>query len=175
MGMLEFLFKRKSKEAIKQNVREIGVTPTERLDYLGLAANKKHEALKLIKEKRYDDAWRILHEKKHLLMLHANQHGCNAAQVIAIDGSVHEFLANILRLEGKHDEALVHCVYWIKSSASHGITKKQINKLPAYLNRSSINKNMHKQIHVYAKAKNDGVVDLSAIKSKMSCLFNGKE
>jgi len=146
----------------------------EHRDYLESAAEKKCEALNLIKEKRFDDAWRVLHQKKQLLMLHSNQYGCTKQQAIAIDGAVHEHLANILRLEGRHDEALIHCVYWIKSSADHHITTSQLKKLPAYLNRSSVNKDAHQSITDYATNPNDGLADISSIKSKLSELFNHK-
>ncbi len=147
---------------------------SEHRDYLGPAAEKKHEALKLIKEKRFDDAWKVLHEKKQLLMRHSNQHGYTKKQAIAIDGTVHEHLANILRLEGKHDEALIHCVYWIRSSAEHGITKSQLKKLPAYLKRSSVNKDAHQSITDYATNSNNDLTDLSEIRSKLLELFNHK-
>lgn len=175
MGILDWIFSKKSK---KEPERELSIEEFNALfehhNYLGSAAMKKSEALQAIKENRYDDAWRLLHEKKHLLLQHATEYGYDASATIAMDGTVHQYLANILRLEGKHDLALIHCVYWIKSSAPSGVTKEQLKRLPAYLNRSSVNKNDHQRVIDYATEASDGLADLSRIQSSLSKLFNSE-
>ncbi len=175
MGMLDWIFSKKSK---KEPDRELSIEEFNSLfehhNYLGSASIKKSEALQAIKENRYDDAWRLLHEKKHLLLQHAIEYGCDASATIAMDGTVHQYLANILRLEGKHDLALVHCVYWIKSSAPSGITKEQMKRLPAYLNRSSVNKIDHQRVIDYATDTSDGLADLSIIQNRLSELFSSE-
>ncbi len=175
MGMLDWIFSKKSK---KEPDRELSIEEFNSLfehhNYLGSASIKKREALQAIKENRYDDAWRLLHEKKHLLLQHAIEYGCDASATIAMDGMVHQHLANILRLEGKHDLALVHCVYWVKSSATGRITKEQLKKLPAYLNRSSVSKSLYQDVMDYATDTSDGLADLSLIQGSLSKLFNTK-
>lgn len=105
-----------------------------RNDFLGKAAVTGHKAKAAVKEKRFDDAWRLYHEQKEHYIKHANRSKFTARQAIALDASVHEDLANILRLEGKHDQALIHIVYWVVASSDHPI-KRHEDKLRAYFNR----------------------------------------
>jgi hypothetical protein len=105
-------------------------------DYLGQAAMLKQEAKSAIKEKEYDRAWKLFHEQKQQYLKHASRSEFTPSQTLALDASVSEDLANILRLEGKHNDAFVHILYWIKTS-SHK-TKSQEKKLVAYFNRAKI-------------------------------------
>lgn len=103
-------------------------------DFLGKAADVGHKAKEAIKTKQYDEAWRLYHEQKSFYMQHANRSGFTAKQTLALDASIHEELANILRLENKHKDALVHIVYWVLSGDDHPIKRHQ-QKLQSYFNR----------------------------------------
>lgn len=107
-------------------------------DYLGKAMVEQDLALQAIKDKVFDKAWKHLHIQKQHYGQHAASYGMTAAQTLAIDASVSEHLANILRLEGKHDKALSHVIYWI--AATKNPTVKQGKKLPAYFNRTKFEK-----------------------------------
>ncbi|MBK9585661.1 MAG: hypothetical protein KA099_01745 [Alphaproteobacteria bacterium] len=106
---------------------------SNREDYLGKAALAKHASKAAIKLGEYDKAWSLLHEQKMLYLSHAQNQKWNAKYIFALEGTVSEELANILRLEGKHDQALVHILYWIITSQN--TTKRQEKKLIAYLGR----------------------------------------
>ncbi len=102
-------------------------------DYLGEAAQFEREARLAVKEKRYDDAWRLLHLTKQQYGKHAARYGMTRRQTIALDASVHEDLANIRRLEGKHPDALIHLLYCIAKSSRP--TQAQEKKLITYFER----------------------------------------
>ena len=102
-------------------------------DHLGNAATLKHSARQAVREKRFDDAWRLFHEQKSHFAEHAKSYGHTPRQALALDGSVHEDLANVLRLEQKHEDALVHLLYCICTSTNP--TKALQKKIPAYVSR----------------------------------------
>jgi hypothetical protein len=102
-------------------------------DHLGKAAIARSKAQEALASGKYDVAWGLYHEQKQHYLQHAARCGFTKPQVLALDASVSEPMANILRLEGKHYDALVHIVYWV--AASPRITKLQQQKLPAYFNR----------------------------------------
>ena len=57
-------------------------------------------------------------------------------QAFVLLSTVNEQLANVLRLESKHRQALVHIVYWAAwGSASGRMTKSMSSKLKSYFNR----------------------------------------
>jgi hypothetical protein len=56
--------------------------------------------------------------------------------VIALDGSVHRSLANLLRLENRHTEALVHFLYYYSTSPKR--TKTDEKQIGAYVNRAKL-------------------------------------
>ena len=136
MGWLDF-FKRKqpSAPAVTQPP-EIGLDEflgsSLSEDYLGKAAEAGHKAKAAVKEHRFDDAWRLYHEQKSLYMQHAKACQFTGRQTLALDASVSEQLANILRIEKKHDDALAHILYCALTSRS---TKALQNKLPIYFKR----------------------------------------
>lgn len=105
-------------------------------DCLGKAANEKQAAKTAIKEKRFDDAWRHLNDQKVLYLKHAHRMQFSAIHTLVIDSSPHEDMANILRLEGKHKNALSNMSYTYKANYS---AKRPIitleKKLEAYYNR----------------------------------------
>lgn len=103
-------------------------------DFLGKAAEAGHKAKDAVKAKKYDEAWGLYHKQKELYMKHANRSGFTPMQVLALDASVHENLANILRLEGKHKDALANIVYWVIAGSERPI-KRHKQKLQAYFNR----------------------------------------
>lgn len=106
-------------------------------DYLGKAANEKQAAKIAIKEKRLDDAWRHLSNQKILYLKHAHRERFSAIHTLVIDSSPHEDMANILRLEGKHKNALSNMSYRFKAvhSADRPIITLE-KKLEAYYNRA---------------------------------------
>lgn len=108
----------------------------EKNDFLGKAADAKHDALTAVKAKQYDKAWRLFHEQKLNYMKHASRCNFTRLQTLALDGSVSEHLADVLRLEGKHTAALIHIVYWVASSSRK--TKRQEQKLQAYFRRANL-------------------------------------
>lgn len=110
-------------------------TTTE--DHLGKAAKLKKNAKVAIKNKLFDEAWKLLQKQKVSYMKHANYVGFTAKQVLALDATVHVDLANILRMENKHTEALIHIVYWVANNYDN-MTKTQEQKLTAYFNRSNL-------------------------------------
>ncbi|MFA0570700.1 hypothetical protein [Vibrio gallaecicus] len=103
-------------------------------DFLGKAANAGHKAKAAMKLKNFDEAWGLFHEQKSLYIEHANRSGFTANQALALDATVHEEMANILRQENKHNDALVHIVYWVVAGSERPI-KRHNQKLLAYFNR----------------------------------------
>lgn len=83
-------------------------------DYLGPAAEHKHKADQAIKEKRFDDAWRHLNEQKINYFQHAKQCNFTEKQTLGLDAVVHITMGNLLRIEGKHPQALYHIAYVYK-------------------------------------------------------------
>ncbi|RZF84367.1 hypothetical protein EXT46_03360 [Pseudoalteromonas sp. CO325X] len=108
-------------------------------DFLGKAANAGQKAKKAMKLKNFDEAWGLFHEQKSLYIQHANRSGFTANQALALDATVHEEMANILRQEGKHNDALVHIVYWVLAGSERRI-KRHDQKLQAYFNRCKFQK-----------------------------------
>ncbi|WP_152479994.1 hypothetical protein [Halomonas sp. THAF12] len=102
-------------------------------DHLGLAATAGHAAKQAIKEKRFDDAWRHLHEQQEHYLAHAAKSGFTGPQTLALAGSIHKPMANILRMEGRHDQALVHMMYYMATARRPPKADQQ--KLGAYFRR----------------------------------------
>lgn len=107
-------------------------------DYLGKAAQAEECGLAAVKRGDYDAAWKHFHEQKQHYLGHASQSEFTKAQTFALDASVSEHLANILRLEGKHQEAFAHIVYWVATSPRR--TKNQEKKLTTYFKRAKCSK-----------------------------------
>lgn len=128
MGLFSFIFGKPSDE-----IPPPLFTDADREDHLGKAAAAGHSARAALAERRFNDAWRLFHTQKEHYRRHALRYGMTPRQTIALDGSVHEHLANIRRLEGKHDDALVHMLYCVISDTRP--TKALLKKLPAYFAR----------------------------------------
>lgn len=108
-------------------------------DHLTKAAAAKKEAEAAVARGEYDVAWKHFHEQKMFYLKNASEGGFTPEQTLALDASVNEDLANILRLEGKHDLALAHIAYWIACSREKA-PKREAQKLRAYFNRCSFKK-----------------------------------
>ncbi len=141
MGWLDIFKRRVSPKPTLPEPPEIGLDeflgqfPTE--DYLGKAAEAGHSAKLAVKERRFDDAWRLYATQKQLYMQHAKYYEFTGQQTLALDASVSEHLANILRIEKKHDDALVHILYCALNSRP---TKSIQSKLPTYFKRCNFQK-----------------------------------
>lgn len=105
-------------------------------DYLGQAASAGQKAKAAADAGDFDGAWRHYHEQKAHYLNHANKSEFTPAQAIALEGSVHRNLANLLRIEGRHLEALVHFLYYYATSPKR--TKTDEKQIEAYYNRSKI-------------------------------------
>lgn len=103
-------------------------------DYLGKAADAKSEAKQAVKERDFDKAWGLFHEQKEYYVKHANRIGFIARDALSLDSTVHEDLANILRVGGKHHDAFFNILYWVIASR-HRPIKRHEQKLKAYFNR----------------------------------------
>ena len=153
MGIFDFFRKRLSREHVPEEKTELqalvemdeadfqayqkhAIKELWKHDYLGFAATSKHEALAALEARQYDKAWKLFHEQKLHYLKHASRSHFTRLQTLALDASVSEDLANVLRLEGKHKTALVHALYWVAASPRR--TKTQDRKLSAYFNRAKI-------------------------------------
>lgn len=130
MRFFNFLKKKSKQIPEDSNSFEIDTRP----DYLSMAAKAGHKAKAAVKAKEFDKAWGLYHEQKSLYLAHANRSSFTTLETLSLDASVHEHLANILRLESKHDAALVNVLYWIIAQ-SHKPIKRHNEKLTAYFNR----------------------------------------
>jgi len=130
------IFKKKKPKADQEfdDYAKNAMADFQQNDFLGKAAEAGHKAKAAVKAKQYDEAWGFYHDQKSFYMQHANRSGFTAKQAIALDASVHEDMANILRLENKHEDALVHIVYWILAGSDRPLKRHQ-QKLQSYFNR----------------------------------------
>ena len=103
-------------------------------DHLRQAAVAGQKAQKAIKEKQFDVPWRLLHEQKSHYLAHAGRQQFTVIQTLALDATVNEQMANILRMENKHEQALVHILYWVIAGSRHPI-KRHTQKFAAYFRR----------------------------------------
>lgn len=137
MGLFDFILKKKEKHGHKksnepENPNSFFEEKLEDFLYKGVTA--KQEAIEAISNEQFDDAWRLLHDAKTHFLNHAKENRFSAKETIAIDGSIHEYFANILRLEKKHTDAFVSLIYWVTACSNNPI-KRHDQKLNAYFNR----------------------------------------
>ena len=80
----------------------------------------------------------LIQQQKHFYSQLTDQQSISISitEMIGLDSNVSKDLANILRLEKKHKDALVHIIYWVANSKS--VTKDQESKLRAYFNRAKL-------------------------------------
>jgi hypothetical protein len=83
-------------------------------------------------------AWAYYQEAKEHYMDHAIQCRCTPAQVIDLDSSMSAPLANILRLENKHYDALCHIIYW--AVGTERPMKMHDQQVSSYFKRCKFNK-----------------------------------
>lgn len=137
MGIFDFLKRKTARPSEPEESFEEFVaglqTDFAKNDHLGKAAVAGSQAQEAVTAGAFDAAWRFYHDQKQHYLRHAAGCGFTKTQTLALDASVSQPMANILRLEGKHLDALAHIVYWV--AASPRITKSQQQKLPAYFNR----------------------------------------
>ena len=132
-------------------------------DHLGNAATAKHSAQIAVKQGRYNDAWTFFHLQKEHYMKHASKCGFTKAQTLALDASVHLDLANILRLEKRNIDALIHIIYCNSVARVAESTKK---KLIAYFKRSEFKNTPISELYAFVRAaKKDP--DFCAIQEKV--------
>jgi len=105
-------------------------------DYLGLAAQAGQKAKAAIDAGDFDGAWKHYHEQKMYYLGQAKRSEFTPQQTLALEGSVNRSLANILRIEGRHLEALTHFLYYFATTSKR--TKTDENQFMAYFNRSKI-------------------------------------
>lgn len=136
MRFLELLRGLSKKQPLQESFESLVYRRLEefsREDYLGKAASLGDEAEAAMEQGDYDSAWRLLQEMKEVYGLHAARENFAPAQTLSLDAGVSLALANILRLEAKHADALVHILYW--ASTEHRTAKSSQQKLRAYFNR----------------------------------------
>ncbi|WP_312141156.1 DUF4236 domain-containing protein [Stutzerimonas nitrititolerans] len=124
------------------------------VDYLGQAALAGRNAKDAVKACDFDKAWRLFHDQKQLFLQHAQQQGWAARETLALDASVHEDLADVLRLEKRHTEALPHILYWVAASR-HRPIKRHVEKLRAYFNRCKLTNTSLEEVEAYLSSRKD--------------------
>lgn len=107
----------------------------DRIDHLADAAEARLQATIAEKAGDYDAAWQHLHDEKHHFLLHANKQKFSIQHTLALDSTVHEKMANILRKEKRHNDAFLHIAYWV-TSQRHRPIKRHRDKFRAYYNRA---------------------------------------
>ena len=162
--MLRFLFSNKKTTKEQQPACSDQIVLQ---DYLGKAASSGRKAKEALKSKNYDLAWRYYNEQQSYYHQHINRSGSfSKKEVLRLDASVSEDFANVLRLEKKHDQALVHIIYWISASASWPIKRHQ-QKLEAYFNRCRFKKPSQKTVRNFIKEQNANP-DFRSIQNQIS-------
>jgi hypothetical protein len=106
------------------------------VDYLQLALEKGREAKVAMREKNNAEAWELLQQQKNFYNKFSISEGSNESELTALDSSVSKDLANLLRQDKKHKDALVHIIYWVANSKT--VTKDQESKLRVYFNRAKL-------------------------------------
>lgn len=139
---------------------------SEASDYLGKAAKVGNEAKQAVKYKDFNKAWKLFHEQKSYYMKHANKSGFSAQDALSLDSNVHEHLANILRIEGKHHDAFFNILYWVIAS-KHRPIKKHEQKLLAYFNRCKFKNISLTEVNNYIEEQGDSLVDVLNIKEQV--------
>ena len=114
------------------------VSTIHKEDYSGLCTSARFRAQKAIKEKRLDDAWQLLQEEKYYGIKYCKSSpDCMKVTLIHYQQRPHADMANILRLEKKHTEALINYTYFVTDSEYLSVKYKR-KKLQAYFNRAKL-------------------------------------
>lgn len=136
----------------------------EGADYLLLATEKGREAKSAMREKHNAEAWELLQQQKTLYSQLKTHQSMSDAEFTALDSSVSKDLANLLRLDKNHKDALIHTIYWVANSKA--VTKDQDSKLGAYFNRAKLNGTDLAGVMDFCLAK--GVKEFNAIQDKVN-------
>lgn len=100
-------------------------------DYLGKASLAGSAAKAALKEKKFEDAWRVYHEQKEFYKAYAENSDISAERALILDSTVSEHLASILRQQEKPREAFIHLIYWVAPSWEKAIRRHE-EKLKKY-------------------------------------------
>lgn len=125
---------------------------SQRNSYLHHAAEAKHKAHAAAKKGKYNRAWKYFHEQKSMYSKHAAISDFTDKQALSLDSSVHENLADILRLQGKHEEALSHILYWVTAGRDRPLKRHDL-KFKAYFNRCNYLNTSLSEARRYSKSK----------------------
>jgi hypothetical protein len=136
-----------------------------RPDFLGLAAAAGSEAREAVRAGYYNKAWGLYQDQKNLYLQHANHSGFTARQAIALDASMHQQMANVLRLEGRHADALVHILYWAAGASTRPV-KAHEAKVRAYFNRCKMKNTTLDEVQVYLSSRR-GPANYSGIQKQV--------
>ena len=134
-------------------------------DYLGKAAVVGREITAAIKAGEHDKAWRLLHEKQVLYTKHASRWNFGRVDTLTILSGIHGGFAEILKLEGKHADALVHVLYMVASDRRQ--LKKHTDSLRIYFNRCKLKETQLDELMAYSETVWCNP-DFQAIQSKVS-------
>ncbi len=137
----------------------------DQVDYLYLAAEAGRDAKAAAKTGNFDTAWGLFHDQKQAYLQHAQSQGWGARQTLALDASVHEDLADLLRLEKRHREAFPHILYWVAAGRNRPI-KRHTEKLRAYFNRCKFKNTSLHDVEVYLSSRKSPV-SYSAIQKQV--------
>lgn len=112
---------------------------SEYKDHLGAAVEARKLAEQYIRESNYNEAWRYLCIAKDEFVNHAGKNNFTFDQLIALDATIAELMADVLRREGRHIPALVHIVYWVIAGARvNKRIKRHGDKFKAYFGRCNL-------------------------------------
>lgn len=136
MGLTDF-FKNRAPAARADNHIEEEldrfIASRNKIDHLGNAAFAGDMATAAKNKGDLHAAWGLFQDMKEHYLQHAVRENFTPAQTLALDSAASPALADILRLEGKHRDALVHIAYWIACAPKPSKMQKQ--KLRAYFKR----------------------------------------
>lgn len=158
------LFTHSKKEAKPLSIEEPrDISPVELVSDLAEAAKLKLEAKEAIKEQRFDHSWQCFMKMK----AHYAQHAINAQfshrDFISLDASVHELMANQLRLERRNEQAFIDILYWVISQR-HRPIKRHTQKLNAYFNRCRFSYFKVTEVESFiSRLDTDAIVDIETI------------
>lgn len=134
-------------------------------DFLGLAAAAGSQAREAVRGGDYNKAWGLYQDQKNLYLQHANHSGFTARHAIALDASIHQQMANVLRLEGRHTEALTHILYWAAGTSTRPV-KAHESKVRAYFNRCKLTNTTLDEVHAYLSSRR-GPASYSAVQKQV--------
>lgn len=129
---LERLFSDMSDEALEHHLELC-----EQQDFLGFAAVAGRSAKEALRSGDYGAAWDFYQEQKAEYAKHAIRSEFTPKQALDLESTVHIDLANLLRLQGRHNDALVHIVYWA-STLGDEASKGRQDRLRVYLKRCKL-------------------------------------